>query len=246
MTTRVHTMGLLAAALSSLLVAPAVFAQSGVLFVEGDNVGIGTSTPTRPLHLVRADPAIGTMLLIENTGAARITFNNQSAPSQWSFGQENNDRFAVNRAGSGTQEFAIAPNGDVLVSGAVVHSSSRTKKEGFQLLDPEGILAKVETLPITEWSYKVDHSAIRHVGPMAEDFYAAFGLGEDDKHIAINDSAGVALAAIQGLDRLVEKKDAEIQDLYGKVAAKDAQLADLQHRLEALERQMKSIEEATK
>ena len=32
---------------------------------------------------------------------------------------------------------------------------------------------------------------------MAQDFRAAFGLGEDDKHISAIDEGGVALAAVQ-------------------------------------------------
>ncbi len=54
--------------------------------------------------------------------------------------------------------------------------------------------------------------AVRTKG-MAQDFYAAFGLGADDKHIAVVDESGVALAAIQGLNQKLNEKDAEIQDL---------------------------------
>jgi hypothetical protein len=38
---------------------------------------------------------------------------------------------------------------------------------------------------------------VRHIGPMAQDFYAAFGVGEDDRHITSIDEDGVALAAIK-------------------------------------------------
>jgi len=40
---------------------------------------------------------------------------------------------------------------------------------------------------------------VRHVGPMAQDFYVAFGVGADDKHITSIDEDGVALAAIKAL-----------------------------------------------
>ena len=76
---------------------------------------------------------------------------------------------------------------------------------------------KVAQLPLSEWSYKED-PATRHVGPMAQDFYAAFSVGTDEKHIAPIDEGGVALAAIQGLNQKVEEKNAEIQALKQRVA----------------------------
>jgi hypothetical protein len=64
-------------------------------------------------------------------------------------------------------------------------------------VNPRDVLEKVQSLPITEWQYKVDSRGQRHLGPMAQDFHAAFGLnGADDKHIATVDEEGVALAAI--------------------------------------------------
>jgi hypothetical protein len=56
-------------------------------------------------------------------------------------------------------------------------------------------------MPITSWSYKAESPSVRHIGPMAQDFYKAFGLGLDDKHITTIDEGGVALAAIKGLYR---------------------------------------------
>jgi len=69
---------------------------------------------------------------------------------------------------------------------------------------------------------------VRHAGPMAEDFHQAFGLGEDDKHIAPGDQAGVALLAVQGLNQVVQDKGQEIATLR-------RENADLAKRVEALE-----------
>ena len=81
------------------------------------------------------------------------------------------------------------------------------------------MLEKVTALPITEWKYKVEADGTEHIGPMAQDFHAAFGLnGADDKHIATVDEEGVALAAIQGLNEKLNEKDVEIQDLKQSVA----------------------------
>jgi hypothetical protein len=57
------------------------------------------------------------------------------------------------------------------------------------------------------------------MGPMAQDFHAAFGLGNNDKTIGTLDAAGVAFAAIQGLHEVVQEKDAEISSLRARIEA---------------------------
>ena len=80
------------------------------------------------------------------------------------------------------------------------------------------MLSRVTALPVSLWSYKTD-AGVRHIGPMAEDFHHAFGLGEDDKHIAPGDQAGVALLAVQGINQVVQEKDKEIADLKSRIEA---------------------------
>ena len=53
---------------------------------------------------------------------------------------------------------------------------------------------------------------------VAQDFHAAFGLGDSDKAIGTVDETGVALAAIQGLNQKLNAKDAEIEALKQSVA----------------------------
>lgn len=220
--------------LLTLVLFPALTnAQEGTFFVEGSNVGIGVATPSKPLHIQSFGVALGNVVQIDADIPARITFNNINAPSQWSFGHENNDRFVVNRAGSGIQEFSVAPNGDIFVGGSVVHSSSRTRKEALEAVDPEKVLTALVEIPITEWSYKSDD--VRHIGPMAEDFYETFGVGSDARHIALNDSAGVALAAIQGLYRQLQGRNTQIEELVTLVKQKNNRIEDLEKRLAALE-----------
>ncbi len=72
-------------------------------------------------------------------------------------------------------------------------------------------------LPVTRWRYKGEADSVRHIGPMAQDFSAAFGLGESETHIGTVDADGVALAAIQGLHELVREKDAEIEELKARL-----------------------------
>ena len=92
------------------------------------------------------------------------------------------------------------------------NGSDRNAKQDFAPVSPSQILEKVVQLPISEWSYKAD-PATRHVGPMAQDFYSAFNIGTDDKHIAPIDEGGVAFAAIQALNRKVEEKEQQIRKL---------------------------------
>ena len=107
--------------------------------------------------------------------------------------------------------------------------SDRTLKEGFVPIDPRTILAGVMTLPIERWSYKGE--TVRHLGPMAQDFAAAFGLGADDRHIFPLDAAGVALAALQGLHGLVQAQDSRLEALERELAALRGETAALRLEL---------------
>lgn len=121
-------------------------------------------------------------------------------------------------------------NGSVQTRGTIFSGSDRNVKENFQAIDAEEVLAKVAAMPITRWAYKADPSA-EHIGPVAQDFRAAFGLGSDDKSIAMVDGDGVALAAIQGLNR---KVDQEKNGLWRMVKQQQGQIEALQAALAGL------------
>jgi capsule polysaccharide export protein KpsE/RkpR len=75
----------------------------------------------------------------------------------------------------------------------------------------------------------------RHVGPMAQDFHAAFGLnGADDTHINLADAAGVSLVAIQELNKRLKEKDAQIARNDAQIAQDNARIAALEARLGAM------------
>ena len=114
--------------------------------------------------------------------------------SQFNF--EINDTDATDGAGGGL-ELQLQSDGTLVISSNLTEGSSRLGKENFIAVDGQALLARLEALPITSWNYKTDAPDERHIGPAAEDFYAAFGLGFDDRHIAPLDTAGVALAAIK-------------------------------------------------
>ena len=113
--------------------------------------------------------------------------------------------------------------------GTWTNNSDRDSKVELKGVDSASILTKVASLPISTWRYKVEKDQI-HLGPMAQDFRAAFGLGMDEKHIATIDEDGVALAAIQALYLADRKRDEEDRK-------KDELIQTLERRLDALESQ---------
>ncbi len=101
--------------------------------------------------------------------------------------------------------------------------SDRNVKANIEPIDQREILARVAQMPIRKWNYKTDDPSVRHIGPMAQDFHDAFGLGDTDKGIYTVDGNGVALASIQALYQIVEEKDR-------KIAALESRLTDLEQR----------------
>ncbi len=87
--------------------------------------------------------------------------------------------------------------------GTWTNASSRAFKEGFGAIDPLDVLNRLLALPITTWEYTGSAEGL-HLGPVAEDFKAAFGLAGDGQSIATVDADGVAMAAIQGLNHKLE------------------------------------------
>lgn len=124
-----------------------------------------------------------------------------------------------------TDTFLNTSTGATLTTGGVwTNASDRALKAGFAPVDTQAVLAGVLALPITTWHYTAEGAQIRHLGPVAQDFYAAFGLGASDTGIGTVDADGVALAAIQGLNAT----------LRAELATKDAQITALAARLDML------------
>ena len=95
--------------------------------------------------------------------------------------------------------------------------SDRNIKEHFTPIDAQDVLTRLATLPIETWNYKTQDSSIRHIGPMAQDFAATFGVGEDDKHINFVDANGVAIASIQALYRMLQERDLRMAELRAEL-----------------------------
>lgn len=75
------------------------------------------------------------------------------------------------------------------------------------------MLERLVDMPLSVWTYGFDHESVRHLGPMAQDFATAFGLGSHDRRIAMVDANGVCMASIQALYRRVIALEAEVERL---------------------------------
>jgi predicted GH43/DUF377 family glycosyl hydrolase len=116
---------------------------------------------------------------------------------------------ATQNVGIGTSTPTLGPL--TMASGAYVSSggtwtnaSDRNLKENFVTVTPADILQKIDELPVTEWDYKSEGPGVNHIGPVAQDFWAAFHLGNSSTSISTIDPAGVALLGIQALNQKIE------------------------------------------
>lgn len=140
---------------------------------------------------------------------------------------------------------AAASSGVTIAAGSGTWSSvsDRNMKENFASVDSREILRKVLKLPITTWNYSSQDASVRHIGAMAQDFKAAFNLGEDDRHISVIDPDGVAFAAIQGLNEELNERTTKLQAendaLKEQLKTQRTQAEAQQEKLIDLEEQLK-------
>jgi acetyl-CoA acetyltransferase len=96
---------------------------------------------------------------------------------------------------------------------APVCRSDRNDKTNLEPVNPGAVLEAVSRMPISTWSYREEATATRHMGPMAQDFRSAFGLGDSERYYYSVDAHGVALAAIQALNTLVQEQKTRLEVL---------------------------------
>jgi hypothetical protein len=136
---------------------------------------------------------------------------NSVIPNEFAVRATGGLRFVTAVDGTGLPAWTCSVSGGS--GGSLGCSSDRNLKTGLISLDGVAILENLAALPVYRWFAKDDTQKTPHAGPMAQDFMAAFGLGDNDKMIGFADAQGVAFAAIQGLHQLVRQKDDEIATL---------------------------------
>lgn len=208
---------------------------SSIDIAAGGNVGVGTSSPSSSLHVRRTNgsaqlrieetnaPGGLNQVALVNNGATRIRMDNGT--SAWHLAS-NADDFRI-AAPLSSNQFILTTTGNLTITGNLSQGSSRAWKENFQPADAGNLLGKVAALPLYSWNYKRAPASERHLGPTAEEFFALFGLGGDDKHIAPSDVAGVALGAVQALNAALVAKNAEIAALRERLHRIEQRLEEL-------------------
>ena len=154
-----------------------------------------------------------------------------TAVNQFSARASGGVRFITAVDGSGTP---IA--GVTLASGggSWTSISDRNAKENLKDENGEAVLASIAGMPIQSWNYKTQDPSIRHMGPMAQDFYGAFGLGEDSLRINTVDIDGINLLAIQALEkrtRELRATVAELKNVNTEVAALRTENSELKAQM---------------
>lgn len=207
-------------------------AGANTLVVDSaERVGIGTDAPDAPVDVVTSgNVGLGnSMLLLRRTGGPlAFQLQDDDTGDFWNITMSDGaGEFRFSRNGTGQREMTLDAGGNMTITGTLTQNSDAARKRHLEPVDASGVLDAVASLPMYTWSY--DHSpGVTHLGPTAQDFSAAFGLGASPTGIASVDADGVALAAIQALVESNQVKDARIAEL-------EAALASLAKRVDALE-----------
>jgi hypothetical protein len=191
-------------------------ASDQFLIRASGGVGIGTASPGAQLH-------------VATSSGNAIYGNSSNSVASGVYGENSGQGYGLagRTTGAGTAVLGdnINPagwagffNGNVRVTGTINPPSDRNVKRDFAPVDNRAVLEKLATLPVQTWAYK-HAAATRHLGPVAQDFHAAFGLGTDDKSIATVDADGVALAAIQGLNQKLEAENTALKQELAELKA---------------------------
>ncbi len=206
-------------------------AQGGVRLDNSTSIVFG-SQPREMLELYR-DP---TSTYIYGLGVQTATFYTRTAINggfAWYQGGLYNGN--QNNAGGGNIMMTLDASGNLrTTTGTIASLSDRNAKADFSPVNPQEVLARVSALPMTTWRYKTAAVSQRHIGPMAQDFHAAFNVGLDDKSICVVDEGGVALAAIQGLNQKVDEKEGRIQEQAAEIQELKQSVAELKQLVQSL------------
>lgn len=183
-------------------------------------LGMFASTNGMTGSFVYGDASGGCCSSISNTAPNQFVVRSQQI---W-FGTNNTVNPPAN-AYIGTSTGAYLSTG-----GVWTNVSDVNRKHLFTEISSDEVLDRLAAMPVREWSYKAEADSIRHIGPTAHDFYAAFHLGSSDMSIPTIDADGVSLAAIKALAKRTRELQAENADLKSRLATLESEMRDLQRR----------------
>lgn len=110
--------------------------------------------------------------------------------------------------------------------------SDKNKKENYTKIDKQKILDKLIVMPIEQWNYTAQEDNITHIGPYAQDFNKAYGLGDGKLSINTIDSDGIALASIQALAERNTNLQKKNKELLSRVERLETQFSKLAKELQ--------------
>ncbi len=245
--------------LSLGMLAPmAAYAIDALTVATNGHVGIGTDTPAAALHVRKLDASVrvedinnattsGVLVELQKQGVPAFRLTNTGNGSSWDFTQRTNQNFTLSKSGSGGFEMEITPTGDVHARGdvfarGVMLTSSRAAKTDFTEIKTSDVMKKLTQVNVEEWRYKEADKNDRHISPMAEDFYALFKLGPDNKHINPNDLASVALIAAKELQKKSDALNVETNALKADNTLLKEQTLALKATNDSLQVRLASLE----
>jgi hypothetical protein len=197
-------------------------------FAGGKRAKVRDGNPLSPFYAGTFEGDKGTFMWADSTFADFVS----TGPNQFLVRAAGGMYFGTNSTVSiPAGRFINTSTGGYLTTGGTwTNASDRNEKKNLSPVDPREVLERVSALGIARWNYKSEADSTQHVGPMAQDFHAAFGLGDSDKSIATIDADGVALAAIQGLYQIVQEKDCDIEELRAEIDRLEALVSTLVER----------------
>ena len=195
------------------------------LFVRDVNTG---ALPMRILSGAGDNSLVvtGSGLTVTSNGIVQNSYEDAAANATWT---ETYTAGSWTMGDGSTDAIVVSSSGNVTIAGTLSQSSSRSIKHRITPVKSGEVLERARSIGIARWRYKNDQTQAEHMGPMAEDFRAAFGLGADDQHLASSDVAAVALASMQALSRVVEQQATELR----RLTRENKQLAERLARIES-------------
>jgi hypothetical protein len=195
---------------------------SSIDIAADGSVGIGTGAPTAALHVNRTAGAFANMMQLTNNSGVGLIFHNTTRNRLFMSVNNPGTNFTLNFEDGDGAEFNLSETGaltGVTSCSGCSPPSDRRMKENFSPIDRDDVLKGLLKLDVSAWNYKTINASERHIGPMSQDFFNAFAVGND---VTLNpvDTFGVTTAAIQALSgqisdlqKLVVELQAEIERL---------------------------------
>jgi hypothetical protein len=231
-------------------------ARAASIYVAKDgDIGFGTTTPDAGLDMVMSIPAIRMGNSTDINGGNSWTITAQ--PSEFTIMKSDNgsdltgssnfsplrikrtapdsslviDQNLVSIDNNTSISGKLTVAGNIVATGSIFNASDKNLKENFKKVDYQEILNKINKLDITLWNYKKEDKSIRHIGPMAQDFYSIFKVGVNNKTISALDAAAIAISGAKALSTKLEEKELKIKELKKEVE----RLKNIESRVIALE-----------